>query len=392
MTFDDFDRVLLPTTREDLIVRGADGAEVKVDDGTREKWVVDATSQVGTNPLGHRNEEMLAAMEELHTTDGAPLMIAGNDFYHEYQRELGEKFTEIFPGDQSSGDIKAYYCNSGSEAVERGCLKAAQLHQGGNTYVGFYNAFHGRTSLALSCNFSKAEQTEGFNSLFRALPVPYADRRFDCDDCISRLEETITREGPSNVNAVVVEPVQGEGGYVVPDDDFLPGVRRVTEEHNVPLVVDEVQASLRTGEWFACENWDVEPDMIAAAKAFSGGITPFGASLIKEGFATEEQGKHSSTFGGNPQDCFAALKTIEIIQENDYLANARRMGHHLETAWRDLEASDIVVEERGIGLMRGIEFKTVSARDHVLDRLLEEYDILATAVGNDQYNPSIRFL
>ncbi|MDY6769347.1 MAG: aminotransferase class III-fold pyridoxal phosphate-dependent enzyme, partial [Candidatus Nanohaloarchaea archaeon] len=312
MDLDPYRRVLLPTTREEKLITGASGAEVKVDDGSGERWVIDATSQVGTNPLGHRNEEILSAMEELHSRDGEPLMIAGNDFYHAYQRELGETFTEIFPGDQSYGDVKAYYCNSGSEAVERGCLKAAQLYQGGNTYVGFYNAFHGRTSLALSCNFSKAEQTEGFNSLFRALPAPYADRRFDCAECLSRLEETIEREGPSNINAVIVEPIQGEGGYIVPDDDFLPGVRRITREHGVPLVMDEVQASLRTGEWFACQNWDVEPDMISVAKAFSGGVTPFGASLIKDEFATTEHGKHSSTFGGNPQDCFAALKTIEI--------------------------------------------------------------------------------
>lgn len=392
MVFDDYDRVLLPTTREKKVIKGAKGAEVRVDDGSGEKWVVDATSQVGTNPLGHRNPEIMEAVEELHREEEAPLMIAGNDFYHEYQKNLGEKFTEIYPGNHSTGDIKAYYCNSGSEAVERGCLKASQLYKGGNTYIAFYNAFHGRTSLALSCNFSKPEHTEGFNSLFRVLPVPFAERRFDCDECISRMEETIMREGAENVNAVIVEPVQGEGGYIVPHDDFLPEVRRVTEEHGIPLVMDEVQASLRTGEWFACENWGVEPDMIAAAKAFSGGITPFGASLIKEEFATKERGKHSSTFGGNPQDCFAALKTIEIIEENDYLKNAKRQGRHLERAWRNLEDNELVVEERGIGLMRGIEFKTASARDHVLERLFDEYDILSTAVGHDRYNPGIRFL
>ncbi len=391
MVLDGYDDVLLPTTRAPLAVTAADGMEVTVTDGETERTVIDATAQVGTNPLGHRNDAVMERMRQYRDGDG-PLMVAGNDFHHPLQRDLAERFTDIYPGDQQRGDIKAYYCNSGSEAVERGCLKAAQLARGGNTYVAFRNAFHGRTSLALSCNFSKAAHTEGYNSLFRALPVPFADRDHDVDDCLAALDRTIVQEGADNINAVIMEPIQGEGGYVVPQDGFLHGVREVTRDHGVPLVMDEVQASLRTGNWFACEEWDVEPDMIAVAKAFSGGVAPFGAALIQDRWAADEPGKHSGTFGGNPKECLAALATIDTIRDNDHLANARRQGGTLAGAWEDLERHGHVVEHRGVGLMRGIEFTDAATRDAVLDALLEEHGILSLGCGHDRFNPSIRFL
>lgn len=386
-----YERVLLPTTRYDIEITAATGAKVRAQKNGEEKWVIDATSQVGTNPLGHRNPELMDAMQEFYDSD-LPLMIAGNDSYHPLQRELAEAFTEIYPGDQRPGDIKAYYCNSGSEAVERGCLKASQLYRGGNSYVAFWNAFHGRTSLALSCNFSKAMHTEGYNSLFRVLPTPFARHDKDLEHCVEALEQNIKREGPENINAVIMEPIQGEGGFNIPQDEFLPRVREITREHDIPLVMDEVQASLRTGHWFACENWEVEPDMISAAKAFSGGVTPFGASLIKDEYATEETGKHSSTFGGNPKECFAALETINLIRENDYLENAREQGEYLASAWEDLDKKGVVEDVRGIGLMQAIEFDDATARDQVLDHLYREHDIWSMGCGHSEFNPGIRFL
>lgn len=389
--FSEYERVLLPTTREKLEVLAADGPRVKTKKDGEAKWVIDATSQVGTNPLGHRDNEMVAAMKEFYESD-IPLMMAGNDSYHPFQRQLAEKFTEIYPGDQRLGNIKTYYCNSGSEAVERGCLKTAQLYNGGNTYISFWNAFHGRTSLALSCNFSKAAHTEGYNSLFRVLPAPFATPDRDLERCIESLEQVLTREGADNVNAIIVEPVQGEGGYNVPHEQFLPRLSEIATENDIPLVCDEVQASLRTGEWFACENWDVEPDMISVAKAFSGGVTPFGAAMIKDEYATEEEGKHSSTFGGNPKECFAALQTIKIIEDNDYLLNATEQGAYLSKSWEDLEQHDTVEDVRGRGVMQAIEFTDATVRDNVLERLYEEHDIWTGACGNDQINPAIRFL
>lgn len=384
-------RVLLPTTREERVITAARGAEVKVRSAEGEHWVVDGTSQVGTNPLGHRHPEMVEAMKGFYDSE-APLMIAGNDSFHPLQRELAEAFTEIYPGNQSRGDVKTYYCNSGSEAVERGCLKAAALHRGGNTYVAFHDAFHGRTSLALSCNFSKGKHTEGFSSLGRVLPVPFANREWDTDTCLDLLERTIVREGPRNVNAVIVEPIQGEGGYVTPRDRFLEGVREVTRGHGIPLIVDEVQTALRTGHWFASEHWGVEPDMVPVAKAFSGGVAPFGAALIRDRFATEERGKQSNTFGGNPKECFAALKTIEIIRENDHLRNARRQGKRLGKRLREVKGHDAVAEVRGLGLMWGVEFRNHEQRDEALRHLYREGGVMTEKCGNDRFNPAIRFL
>lgn len=384
-------RVLLPTTREERVITAARGAEVKVRSAEGERWVIDGTSQVGTNPLGHRHPELLEAMRKF-SDSSAPLMIAGNDSFHPLQRELAEKFTDIYPGGQSLGDVKVYFCNSGSEAVERGCLKAAALHRGGNTYVGFHNAFHGRTSLALSCNFSKGRHTEGFNSLSRVLPVPFADREWDTGTCLDLLEKTIVREGSGNVNAVIIEPIQGEGGYVTPRDGFLEGVREVTREHGIPLIVDEVQTALRTGHWFASEHWGVESDMVPVAKAFSGGVAPFGAALIKDEFATEERGKQSNTFGGNPKECLAALKTIEIIEENDLLRNARRLGKRLGKVLDEVEGHDAVAEVRGLGLMWGVEFRNHGDRDDALRHLYREGGVMTEKCGNARYNPAVRFL
>lgn len=391
MDFSPYKDVLLPTTREERMITGARGSKVRIQDG-EEKWVIDGTSQVGTNPLGHRPPRLMEELETFYGTDDEPVMLAGNDFYHHHLKDLAETLTAIFPGNQQRGAIKSYFCNSGSEAVERGCLKASELAQGGNSYIAFQGSFHGRTSLALSCTFSKAGQTEGYNSLFRAFPAPFPGPSGDVDTALEMVQNMIIEEGAHNINAVIVEPVQGEGGYVVPHDEFLPGLRDITRDYDIPLVMDEVQASLRTGEWFACENWDVEPDMIAAAKAFSGGLHPFGFALIREEFATEAEGKHGSTFGPNPTGCFVALKTIEIIEENDYLDHATKMGRIFDREWSELDDQEGIDEVRGLGVMRGIEFAEAETRDAVLKRLYEEYDILTMPCGNDAINPTIRFL
>jgi 4-aminobutyrate aminotransferase len=406
--FNDYHRVLLPTTREEIVVTAADGMTVDVlKNGERYSDVIDGTSQVGTNPLGHRYKPIMDELRQLLRDDSDfPLMLAGQDSFHPLQRKLAERFTDIFPGNLSQGDLKTYYCNSGSEAVERGCLKSAQLHRGGNSFVAFEDAFHGRTSLALSHTTSTGDYTEGFNFLARTLVIPYAthsggafhhDPEENAQRCLDVLRKKIKTEGPENINSILIEPLQGEGGYNVPHTGFMQGVREIATEHHIPLIADEVQAALRTGEWFGIENFDVEPDMIAVAKAFSGGVSPFGASLIKDRFATEQQSKHSGTFGGNPKDCLMALKTIETITEEDLLQNAKEEGSYLEERFEELERHDNVHETRGRGLFRGIEIRkngkpAPERRDRILEHLLEEEHIWAEACGNDDYNTAIRFL
>ena len=405
---DDYKRVLLPTTREDIVITGGNGATIDiVHNGDQQEDVIDAASQVGTTPFGHRYEPLMEEVRALYDQDrDFPLMIDGQGYYHPLQRELAEELTEIYPGSLSKGDLKVYYCNSGSEAVERGCLKAAQLHRGGNSYVAFENAFHGRTSLALSHTTSKGYYTEGFNFLARTLVAPYAtksggelheDPKENAKRCLDMLEKKIRTEGPENINSVMLESLQGEGGYNVPHPLFMEGVRELTRDHNIPMIADEVQAAFRTGEWFGIENFDVQPDMIPVSKTFSGGIEPFGASMIKDEYAADESGKHSGTYGGNAKECLVALKTIELIREKNLLEHAEDEGAYLEDRFSELEQYDHVYETRGIGLFRGIEFRNngkpaPDLRERVMHTMLDDYGVLAEPCGNDNYNTAIRFL
>lgn len=407
--FNQYKNVLLPTTRDDLVVKHVDTFHITVQDGNGdEHTAIDAVSQVGANPLGHRYEPLLEKIRALYREENSdPLMIAGNDYYHPWQKQLAEKFTEIYPGQQTKGDVKSYYCNSGSEAVERGCLKAAQLYKGGNTWMSFNGAFHGRTGLALSLNFSKSAHTERYNFLQRTLPMPFPmqhPERFNkpgdyWKQCLNQIKERVKREGAKNISGLVAEPIQGEGGYIVPPEQFLVHLQEFCNAENIPLVMDEVQSSLRTGHWFASEHFDVEPDMIAVAKAFSGGVEPFGAALIKDKYANTEQGKQSSTFGGNPKECFVALHTIKLIEENNFLENAQIMGDRLATQLEDVyEDFDTVKDHRGAGLMRAIEFQDRNGepdpetRDAVFETMMKQYGVLAHPCGNDTINPGIRFL
>jgi 4-aminobutyrate aminotransferase len=408
--FEEYDKCLLPTTRERIIILGVNGftMKIKCEDGkTRE--VIDTSSQVGTNIFGFKYSPLINELKKIYSSESTfPLILAGQDFYAEIQKDLAMKFTEIYPSNLKLGDLKVYYCNSGSEAVERGCLKAAALHKRGNVFIAFFGAFHGRTALALSANFSKGEHTAGYNFLTRILPAPYAycaRCRFNttpekCSlDCIDYVKELIIREGAENINGIIVEPIQGEGGYIVPHKDFLKGLRELSDTFNIPLIVDEVQTCFRTGKWFAVENFGVSPDMISVAKGFSGGIVPFGASLIKDEFATKKLAKQSNTFGGSPNLCFVALKTIELIEKNNFLENAKKQGDLLMKKFNALQDLAIVRVVNGLGLMIGIEIQdpktfkpNAKLRDLVIKRLLEEHNIYAMACGNPLINTTIRIL
>jgi len=383
--FKEYKKVLWPTTRQEFEILEAKGAYLTVRTAKKTlKEVIDASSQVGTAPLGHRPPELLELMRQYYSdNDSRPIMTAGQEHYHPYQLELAKKFTEIFPGNMKMGDLKVFYCNSGSEAVERGCLKAAQLYRGGGSYISFLNAFHGRTSLALSMNFSKGVHKQGYNFLARTLPIPYpAKSSFP----FNIAEEDLAKEVISYLN------------HIVPHKDFFPMLREVCDKYDIPLIADEIQSSLRTGHWFAIENFKVKPDMISVAKAFSGGFSAFGAALIDSKYSPNEEGHMSNTFGGSPKDCFLVLNTIELIEKNNYLKNAKKEGDFILKGIKNLENKKIVKEVRGMGLMFGIEIQNKKGkpdpkmRDKILNDLLIKQGILTYGCGNDLFNPSIRFL
>lgn len=405
--FDDCRNVLLPVTRENLKIEKADGFRVKVSNNQESKWVIDAASQVGTNIFGHRYEPLMEEMRNLYQNGGLrPILIDGQGYFHDKQKELAKKLTQIYPGSLSNGDLKTYFCNSGSEAVERGCLKAAQLYKGGSSYVGFEDAFHGRTSLALSHTNSKPSYQEGFDfiadTITGAYPTKTGAGQFDQDpeknaeEALQELEQKIKEKGPESVNSMLIEPLQGEGGYNIPHPVFMEGLEELSKKHDIPLICDEVQSAIRTGEWFASENFDVKPDMISVAKAFSGGITPFGASMIKDKYATNQKSKHSGTFGGSNKECFIALKTIQLIEQENMLENAQQKGKLMQKRFEELKESSIVHQTRGIGLFQGVEFRkngepSRELRDQIMKEMFREHDIMTEACGTKE-NTAIRFL
>ncbi|HWP42380.1 MAG TPA: aminotransferase class III-fold pyridoxal phosphate-dependent enzyme, partial [Blastocatellia bacterium] len=290
---------------------------------------------------------------------------SGTDYYYPHQTQMAEKLVAITPGDFRK---KVHYGNSGAEAME-GALKAAIYSTGREKFIAFRGAFHGRTFATLSLTASRAAQRRGFGpQALDVTHVPYANPvRFPLERRKSEtvgqrvaryLEETVFRTTvpPEDCAAIVVEPVQGEGGYVVPSPDFLPELRRICDKHGIVLIVDEVQSGMgRTGKMWAVEHFGVVPDIICMAKAIGGGL-PLGVTLAREDLMRWHVGAHASTFGGNPVAIAAALKTIEIL-EGGVLDNCAAVGAHMldllkETAKR----FDCIVDVRGLGLMIGVEF------------------------------------
>jgi 4-aminobutyrate aminotransferase len=268
--------------------------------------------------------------------------------------------------------------NSGAEAVEA-ALKLARYYQRERSYfIAFYGAFHGRTMGALSLTASKSVQRNGFEPFVPGvLHVPFSNpyrcrhRRAeslcsgDCV-CVDYIEETVFRNKVpgGKVAGVIVEPIQGEGGYIFPADDFLPKLRRLCDKHGILLIIDEIQSGMgRTGKWFAVEHWGVEPDIVCVAKGIASGM-PLGAIVAREHLMTWPPGAHASTFGGNPISCAAALATMELIQ-NGLMRNAARVGEYMLDALTEIQARHRCMGRvHGRGLMIGVELvKDPSTKD-----------------------------
>ena len=341
-----------------LVVHRGYGAILEDVDGNT---FLDFNAGVAVAALGHAHPDIVEVIERQAREF---VHISGTDYYYPHQTALAEKLARVTPGNFAK---RVHYCNSGAEAMEA-ALKAAIYSTGRNKLIAFRGAFHGRTFGTLSLTASRAAQRRGFGpQALDVTHVPFANPiRFPLElragESVGRrvaryIEQTIFRTtvAPEDCAAIVVEPVQGEGGYVVPSPDFLPELRRICDEHGIVLIVDEVQSGVgRTGRLWAVEHFDVVPDIICIAKAIGGGL-PLGVTLAKDELMQWHVGAHASTFGGNPVAIAAALKTLEIL-ENGVMKNAAEMGEYMMDRLRGLQRRHAAIAQvRGLGLMIGVE-------------------------------------
>ena len=341
-----------------LVMERGYGAMIEDVDGN---VFLDFNAGVAVSALGHAHPEIadVVAQQANRFTH-----MSGTDYYYPHQTELAEKLNKVTPGNFLK---KVHYGNSGAEAMEA-ALKAVIYSTGRQKFIAFRGAFHGRTFGTLSLTASRAAQRRGFGpQALDVTHVPYANPiRFPLERRESEsvghrvaryIEETIFRTtvAPEDCGAIIVEPVQGEGGYVVPTAEFLPELRRICDRHGIVLIVDEVQSGMgRTGLMWAVEHFDVVPDIICMAKAIGGGL-PLGVTLAREDLMRWHVGAHASTFGGNAVAIAAALKTFEVL-ENGVMANAASIGDYMLGRLSSIkEQQSVIGDVRGLGLMIGIE-------------------------------------
>jgi 4-aminobutyrate aminotransferase len=360
-----------------VMARGA-GATVEDVDGN---VFLDCAAGIAVNSTGHSHPQVVnAIVEQAHKF----LHMSGTDFYYEGQVRLAEAMNAIAPW---AGQKRTFFSNSGTEAIEA-AIKLARYHTKRYGIIGFLGGFHGRTLGSLSVTSSKAIQRRGFGpplaGAFHApFPNPYRRPAGQSEEAcaaaaIEYLEDQVLVHlvAPDEVAAVVVEPIQGEGGYVIPPVSFLQRLRQLTQKHGILFVADEVQSGMgRTGKMFAIEHFGVEPDIIAVAKGVASGL-PLGVTTARAEIMTWPPGAHANTFGGNPLACAAALTTIELIQQS-LMANAACVGEHLLNGLRALQDKHPVIGDvRGKGLMIGIELvrdrATKERASKERDRLVDE--------------------
>jgi len=364
-----------------LVAARGEGAIVEDVDGNR---FLDFNAGIAVVATGHCHPRVVEAIQK----QAARLIhMSGTDFYYEELVALAEKLAEIAPGEVPR---RVSFGNSGAEAIE-GSIKLARYATGRDKIIAFFGGFHGRTLGALSLTASKAVQRRHFGPLIPGVvhaPYPYCYR---CPfgrqpegcavECVKHIEDTLlkTIAPAEETAAIVIEPVQGEGGYVVPPQKFFDELARVAQQNGILLIFDEVQSGMgRTGKMWAAEHFGAVPDILAVAKGIASGM-PLGATVALADLMTWPPGAHASTFGGNPVCCAAALATIALLEEG-LVENAARMGTHLMDRMREWPARfPHVGDVRGLGLMIGIELvrdqqtkeKVPELRDRVLRQAFE---------------------
>jgi len=341
-----------------LVVESAKDCLVKDVDGNE---YIDFNAGIACLNVGHNHPKVVNAIK--NQCDRF-LHYSNTDFYYEGVISLAEKLAEISPG---GFEKKVYFGNSGTEAVEA-AVKLAKWHTRKQLFIGFISAFHGRTIGSLSFTASKPTQRRHFFPLMPGVAhVPYAYcyrcpfklNYPECDYwCIDFIDEFVLQKyaPPEDVAAIVFEPIQGEGGYVVPPPDYFRRLKKLADQNGLLTVADEVQSGIgRTGKWFAIEHWNVEPDIVCSAKALASGL-PISATIASARVMDWPGGSHASTFGGNPLSCAAALAVIDVIREEKLLDNANKQGSYILKRLSEFgEQNPIVGDVRGKGLMIGVE-------------------------------------
>lgn len=366
------------------------GTEVWDVDGNR---YLDFAAGIAVASTGHSHPDVVKAIQK----QAEKFIHISSDFYHEKWIELSEKLAEISPFQE---DTRVFLTNSGTESVE-GAIKLARYHTNRPNFIGFLGGFHGRTIGAVTFTASKPNYKRRFFPLMNGVThVPFPDPYRPIlnlepgqdygERIIEYIEEQVFEKilPADEVAGILVEPIQGEGGYIVPPSGFFPALRELCDKHGILLIADEVQAGMgRTGKWWSIENFGVEPDIITSAKGIASG-TPLGALITKKSVMSWPKGSHGNTYGGNPIACVASLATINAIQ-NGYMENARLTGSYTLEKLREMQtAHPSIGEVRGIGFMIGIEFvkdrqskkSDSEIRDRVVD-LAYEFGLLTLGCG-----------
>jgi len=380
-----------------LVIDKGEGVKVIDVDGNT---FLDFTSGIAVCNTGHRHPDVVRAIIDQANSF---LHMSGTDFYYAIQSELAEKLAAISPG---TGDRRVFYSNSGAESIEA-ALKLVRYHTKRSRIISFFGSFHGRTMGALSLSASKSIHEKGFAPLVPGIThvpygycyrCPYNLKHPECETfCVDWIREDLFKRTmpPEEVAAVFAEPIQGEGGYVVPPKSFHEKLQALCREFGILYVADEIQTGMgRTGKMMACEHFGIDPDIFTLAKGIASGM-PLGAMVARHDIMDWAPGSHASTFGGNPVSCSAALATIKVLEEG-LVENSAVMGAYFKKQLGECQKRhEWIGDVRGLGLMLGVELvkdrerktKAIEERDRLIDACFKK-GLLLLGCGEN----SVRFI